>query len=103
MSFNGIIPINICSEINRSTNDLLYFLISLGVSFISIIAAQRKDTLSFIVASLSLVCVFTFFIRFMKMYFSNNQIKVFNTKTVKNFKFHINISRYIKHSYTHKI
>ncbi|WAI39578.1 MAG: hypothetical protein NRZ51_06470 [Bacillus paranthracis] len=70
-------------EINRSTNDLLYFLISLGVSFISIIAAQRKDTLSFIVASLSLVCVFTFFIRFMKMYFSNNQIKFLTPKQLK--------------------
>ncbi|MDA2313222.1 ATP-binding protein [Bacillus cereus group sp. MYBK35-2] len=74
-------------EINRSTNDLLYFLISLGVSFISIIAAQRKDTLSFIVASISLVCVFTFFIRFMKMYFSNNQIKFLTPKQLKTLNF----------------
>ncbi|MDF9614298.1 ATP-binding protein [Bacillus cereus] len=74
-------------EMNRSTNDLLYFLISLGVSFISIIAAQRKDTLSFIVASISLVCVFTFFIRFMKMYFSNNQIKFLTPKQLKTLNF----------------
>ncbi|WNV20642.1 ATP-binding protein [Bacillus sp. SI2] len=70
-------------EMNRSTNDLLYFLISLGVSFISIIAVQRKDTLSFIVASISLVCVFTFFIRFMKLYFSNNQVKFLTPKQLK--------------------
>lgn len=70
-------------EMNRSTNDLLYLLISLGVSFISIIAVQRKDTLSFIVASISLVCVFTFFIRFMKLYFSNNQVKFLTPKQLK--------------------
>lgn len=70
-------------EMNRSTNDLLYFLISLGVSFISIIAVQRKDTLSFIVASILLVCVFTFFIRFMKLYFSNNQVKFLTPKQLK--------------------
>ncbi len=74
-------------EMNRSTNDLLYFFISLGVSFISVIAVQRKDTLSFIVASISLVCVFTFFIRFMKLYFSNNQIKFLTPKQLKTLNF----------------
>ncbi len=70
-------------KINRSTKSLVYFFISLGVSFISIMAVQRKDTLSFIVASISLVCVFTFFIRFMKLYFSNNQIKFLTQKQLK--------------------
>ncbi|MBJ6721673.1 histidine kinase [Bacillus sp. PR5] len=70
-------------EMNRSTNDLVYFLISLGISFISIIAVQRKDTLSFIAVSISLVCSFTFFIRFMKLYFSNNQIKFLSPKQLQ--------------------
>ncbi|HDR8267338.1 TPA: histidine kinase, partial [Bacillus cereus] len=70
-------------EMNRSTNDLVYFLISLGISFISIIAVQRKDTLSFIAVSISLVCSFIFFIRFMKLYFSNNQIKFLSPKQLK--------------------
>ncbi|HFJ9331203.1 TPA: ATP-binding protein [Bacillus paranthracis] len=70
-------------EMNRSTNDLVYFLISFGTSFISIIAVQRKDTLSFIVVSISLVCSFTFFIRFMKLYFSNKEIKFLTPKQLQ--------------------
>ncbi|HHT7191605.1 TPA: hypothetical protein ACTZ5N_005122, partial [Bacillus cereus] len=70
-------------KLDRSTNDLVYFFVSLGVSFISIMAVQRKDTLSFIVASTSLVCVFTFFIRFMKLYFANNQIKFLTSKQLQ--------------------
>nr|WP_246861379.1 ATP-binding protein [Bacillus cytotoxicus] len=60
---------------NKSIQDLLYFLIAMGMSFISIIAAQRKDGIAFIIASISLVSSFTFFIRFMKLYFKHNQIK----------------------------
>ncbi|YAR64109.1 hypothetical protein ACUIAK_20365 [Bacillus cytotoxicus] len=60
---------------NNSIQDLLYFLIAMGMSFISIIAAQRKDGIAFIIASISLVSSFTFFIRFMKLYFKHNQIK----------------------------
>ncbi|MFH7833124.1 ATP-binding protein [Bacillus luti] len=70
-------------EMNRSTNDLVYFFISLGISFISIIAVQRKDTASFIAVSISLVCSFTFFIRFMKLYFSNNQVKFLAPKQLQ--------------------
>lgn len=70
-------------EMNRSTNDLVYFLISFGTSFISIMAVQRKDTLSFIVVSISLVCSFTFFIRFMKLYFSNKEIKFLTPKQLQ--------------------
>ncbi|EKS8369450.1 histidine kinase, partial [Bacillus cereus] len=62
-------------EMNRSTTNLVYFLISLGANFISIMAVERDDILSFIVASISLVCSFTFFIRFMMLYFLDNEIK----------------------------
>lgn len=62
-------------NMNESINDLSYFLVALGMSFISIIAAQRKDEITFIIASISLVSSFTFFIRFMKLYFRHNQIK----------------------------
>ncbi|PGA47928.1 histidine kinase, partial [Bacillus thuringiensis] len=70
-------------EMNRSTTNLVYFLISLGVNFISIMAVEREDILSFIVASISLVCSFTFFIRFMMLYFLNNQIKFLIPKQSK--------------------
>ncbi|WP_226545548.1 ATP-binding protein [Bacillus thuringiensis] len=70
-------------EMNRSTNNLVYFLILLGMSFISIMAVERDDTLSFIVASISLVGSFTFFIRFMTLYFLNNQMKFLITKQLQ--------------------
>ncbi|HDR8241391.1 TPA: histidine kinase, partial [Bacillus cereus] len=70
-------------EMNRSTINLVYFLISLGVNFISIMAVERDDIFSFIVASISLVCSFTFFIRFMMLYFLNNQIKFLIPKQSK--------------------
>ena len=70
-------------EMNRRTNDLVCFLNSLGISFISIMAVQRKDTLSFVVVSITLVSSFIFFIRFMKLYFSNNQIKFLTPKQLQ--------------------
>lgn len=67
-------------EMNRSTNSLLYFLIALGSSFISITATQRKDIFAFIIASTSMIGSITFFLQFMKFYFSNNQIKFLTKK-----------------------
>ncbi|MGH1298661.1 sensor histidine kinase [Bacillus pretiosus] len=67
-------------EINHSKKNLLYFLTALGISFISIMATQRKDTFAFVVASISLVSSFSFFVRFMKLYFKMNQIKFLNKK-----------------------
>ncbi|MCU5636856.1 ATP-binding protein [Bacillus cereus] len=91
-------------EMNRSTINLVYFLISLGVNFISIMAVEREDILSFIVASISLVCSFTFFIRFMMLYFLNNQIKFLIPKqskvldAISVFLIIVSIFVYIKHN-----
>lgn len=70
-------------EMNDSTKSLLYFLIALGISFISIMAAQRKDIFSFVMASISLVSSFKFFIRFMKFYFKTNQTQFLTMKKRK--------------------
>lgn len=46
-------------------------------------AVEREDILSFVVASISLVCSFTFFIRFMMLYFLDNEIKFLIPKQIK--------------------
>ena len=46
-------------------------------------AVEREDIFSFIMASISLVCSFTFFIRFMMLYFLHNEIKFLIPKQLK--------------------
>ncbi|MGR5973137.1 hypothetical protein ACT7CX_18060 [Bacillus cereus] len=62
-------------EMNDGTKDLIYFLHCLGIIFISIMAGLRKDVLAYVVASVSIIYSFVFFIKFMNISFQDLKTK----------------------------
>ena len=66
--------------LNAGTKDLIYFLHCLGMSYISIMAGLRKDSIAYIVVAISLTYSVVFFIKFMDMFTKNLKIR-FITKT----------------------
>ncbi|MFV0915307.1 hypothetical protein ACK8HD_14745, partial [Enterococcus faecium] len=65
------------------SKELFCFLHCLGIIFISIMAGLRNDLIAFIVASVSLVYVFVFFIRFMEKVFKNEEIRFITERKLK--------------------